>query len=625
MENLLDAKQRKKEIVVAWLDLANAYGSVAHNLIQFALEWYHVPPDIREVIQKYYDELFVRVRTQEWTTEWFMYQIGLFQGCPLSVVLFLIVFNLLLDLLKTKEDLGYQLRDKDFKQTEKAYADDLTLIAGSVEGYKELLHYVETFLKWTRTMKAKPTKCKSLAMKNTMVTQQNGRRSAQYTPYDAQLCIDGQEIPFIHHTSMRYLGQEIFKDLSDREVRTQVGSKLKNLLDRTDRDPIDNIGKMWICENHIVSRVSWEFIIYCFPISYAKSLEATATRYLKKWAGLSRSSNSSILYRKRENKGLQLKALTTHLKCIQVVKYHIMKYAVDKETQFVYGHMLSRQGKKKQWNGVKELEERERHLFINELCRGQPGRQGLGFAKVVKRADKMNRREHRNAISGLVKEVAEEQMLVSLYSMAQQGRWLGWEIAMQLDIKWKKLLYSWSPEMIKCYLNSIQDTLPSPANLKIWNKQALGVCALCGYNNCTMIHIFNCCQYSLRTGRYNWRHDTVLREILHQVTPAILRARTPAKDVTCRSIAFKSTKGTKYNNVTWMGSKKQEQIQNCSDWKVVWDEDKIPMAFPPEIVTTSSRPDIIIYSPSIKVGIVVELTVPAGENMAQANLRKKCK
>ena len=95
-----------------WLPgLANAYGSVAHNLIQFALEWYHVPPDIRELIYNYYDELFVRVRTQKWTTDWFMYQIGLFQGCPLSVVLFLIVFNLLLDLLKTKKDIGVPAKE----------------------------------------------------------------------------------------------------------------------------------------------------------------------------------------------------------------------------------------------------------------------------------------------------------------------------------------------------------------------------------------------------------------------------------------------------------------------------------------------------------------------------------
>ena len=92
METLLGAKRNAKEKVVAWLDLADAYGSVAHNLIQYTLEWHHVPTNTRD-----YDELFVRIRTKQWKSEWFMYQIGLFQGCPLSAVLFLIVFNLLLD------------------------------------------------------------------------------------------------------------------------------------------------------------------------------------------------------------------------------------------------------------------------------------------------------------------------------------------------------------------------------------------------------------------------------------------------------------------------------------------------------------------------------------------------
>ena len=43
----------------------------------------------------------------------------------------------------------------------------------------------------TRTMKAKPTKCKSLAMKKVSVTQQNGKISASHTPYDPHLCIGG--------------------------------------------------------------------------------------------------------------------------------------------------------------------------------------------------------------------------------------------------------------------------------------------------------------------------------------------------------------------------------------------------------------------------------------------------
>ena len=46
-EALKDAKKNRRQIVVSWVDLANAYGSVPHNLIQFALEWYHVPECIR--------------------------------------------------------------------------------------------------------------------------------------------------------------------------------------------------------------------------------------------------------------------------------------------------------------------------------------------------------------------------------------------------------------------------------------------------------------------------------------------------------------------------------------------------------------------------------------------------
>ena len=66
--------------------------------------------------------------------------------------------------------------------------------------------------------------------------------------------------------------------------------------------------------------------------------------------------------------------------------------------------------------------------------------------------------------------------------MVKQGHFLGWETAMQMDTRWNRLLYSWSPEMLKFYLKTTQDTLPSPANLKTWNKHPLGHSSLCGYS-----------------------------------------------------------------------------------------------------------------------------------------------
>ena len=98
-EALRDAKENQRQIIVAWIDLANAYGSVRHNLIQFALNWFHVPVSIQKLIFDYYNKLMAKVKTSNWSTGFFLFDIGLFQGCVLSTILFDAVFRLLLDLL----------------------------------------------------------------------------------------------------------------------------------------------------------------------------------------------------------------------------------------------------------------------------------------------------------------------------------------------------------------------------------------------------------------------------------------------------------------------------------------------------------------------------------------------
>ena len=64
-EALKRAKTSRTQIVTTWIDLANAYGSVRHNLIQYALEWYHVPEFIQKLIFNYYEKLCAQVVTKE--------------------------------------------------------------------------------------------------------------------------------------------------------------------------------------------------------------------------------------------------------------------------------------------------------------------------------------------------------------------------------------------------------------------------------------------------------------------------------------------------------------------------------------------------------------------------------
>ena len=42
-EVLKEAKEEYRSICFAMLDFTNAYGSIRHNLIHFAMEWYHFP------------------------------------------------------------------------------------------------------------------------------------------------------------------------------------------------------------------------------------------------------------------------------------------------------------------------------------------------------------------------------------------------------------------------------------------------------------------------------------------------------------------------------------------------------------------------------------------------------
>ena len=49
-----EAKKGKKNFAAVWLDLANAYGSMPHKLIEAAMELYHVPEKVQGIIRSYF-------------------------------------------------------------------------------------------------------------------------------------------------------------------------------------------------------------------------------------------------------------------------------------------------------------------------------------------------------------------------------------------------------------------------------------------------------------------------------------------------------------------------------------------------------------------------------------------
>ena len=55
-----EAKKEKKNLVVTWLDIANAYGSIPHGLIFKALREAHIPEEVVQLVESYYSNARIR-------------------------------------------------------------------------------------------------------------------------------------------------------------------------------------------------------------------------------------------------------------------------------------------------------------------------------------------------------------------------------------------------------------------------------------------------------------------------------------------------------------------------------------------------------------------------------------
>jgi len=54
-QQIQSAKKERKELHVTFLDLANAYGSVPHELLWAAFDFFRVPMSVTKLVKVYFD------------------------------------------------------------------------------------------------------------------------------------------------------------------------------------------------------------------------------------------------------------------------------------------------------------------------------------------------------------------------------------------------------------------------------------------------------------------------------------------------------------------------------------------------------------------------------------------
>lgn len=139
-EILSDAQRTKSEVAVAWLDLANAFGSIPHEAIVSALAGCKIPQEMQDLLNNMDSGCTTSINSASGPTDDIWIGSGVKQGCPASPIKFNLAMQMLiLPMLDRK--FGYPIGGET--RCVPAYADDLVVIGATKDELQQLLNTAE--------------------------------------------------------------------------------------------------------------------------------------------------------------------------------------------------------------------------------------------------------------------------------------------------------------------------------------------------------------------------------------------------------------------------------------------------------------------------------------------------
>jgi hypothetical protein len=575
-----EAAKDRKDLDVIWLDLANAYGSVPHDVIDYAMVHFWVPERLRKVIRVYYEKFKMRFSTKSFTTTWQDLAVGIPMGCAISPLLFVLVMEMIIRSASRFVE-GVSAAQNQTLPPMRAFMDDITIVTPNEKQAKNALENLQEVIMWCQ-MKFKPVKSRSLSL-----------RKGKAAPVGFHIGSD--RIPTLIEQPVKSLGRWYSLPLTDRFKGKEVMEQLRDGLARIEKCGLPGKFKTWILQFGLMPRIQWPLLVYDIPLTPVKRMEQMVNVRLRKWLGVPRSFNTNALYATSFALALPLTSLVEEYKVGKTRLSMMLTESSDPVIRDCAPNLNT--GKK--WNVSDEVRDAIFKLELKEITGAvQSGRHGLGWEK-HKWFSKGTQEERRRMVTDEVRSTEEERRQAEAVSQAHQGRWTAWEDVEQRKLRWSDI---WSMEATRLsfMLNSVYDQLATPANLVRWKLSDDAKCAECSSKG-TLKHILSACTKSL--GRYTWRHNQVLEKFekicLEMVT---LERRTEGLKLGA-------------NGAVKAG------FAPSDDWQVVTDL-RGQLVVPQCMAMSRQRPDLIVFSENLKETIMMELTVPWEENMGWAHERK---
>ena len=194
----------------------------------------------------------------------------------------------------------------------------------------------------------------------------------------------------------------------------------------------------------------------------------------------------------------------------------------------------------------------------------------------------LRRKQLTKEVQKRIQAQTDEYWAGKIRSLIMQGNFLSLLIE-DTNVTWKSYLWNMPRGLVKFAVNSSLECLPTADNLKRWGKRASDLCPICsGQGKQTLNHVLSSCSVSLAQGRFTWRHNSVLQTLYSFINSKISDGYTLFAD-----IAGLDAGGGR--------------------------------VFPPNVIVTSQRPDIVVLNSELRKVIIFKLTCPFDTNIDTAH------
>ena len=263
--------------------------------------------------------------------------------------------------------------------------------------------------------------------------------------------------------------------MSSEQHKVSMLSKLKELLHTVDQLPLHPKNKIKIYSRYILPKLSWDLTISDVTVTWVKQvLDPVLKGYIRQWLEIPISGTLDILSLSKEKLGIGIINVSDRFMQCQVTLRNCLKNSINSDVRKI--HANTSKGP---------------NLKIDSVTSTKEMIKDLRLEKEIK-----------------VSTLTTQSLVIKAV----------WNNTMkEMRPAWHNVLHILPRNIYSFCLRYLNNTLANGTNLLKWGRTDSALCPACQSPQ-TLGHVISGCKVHLNELRYNFRHDSILLNIVKSVS-----------------------------------------------------------------------------------------------------------